>query len=147
MSSLASAPGLSSRIQGLAFTRTWARPKVSSRCMRLASTAREQDAGHVVSHNDTLWSTTDIKHKGLRELFERERSARLPEHLVARIRNILGMLEAARSPRDMDVPGFRLHPLKGRRAGQWSVRVSGDWRIVFRFDSGEAVDVDFVDYH
>ena len=89
----------------------------------------------------------DIKHKGLRELFERERSARLPEHLVARIRNILGMLEATRSSRDMDVPGFRLHPLKGRRAGQWSVRVSGNWRIVFRFDSGEAVDVDFVDYH
>ena len=65
----------------------------------------------------------DIKHKGLRELFEHERSARLPEHLVPRIRNSLGMLEAARSPRDMDVPGFRLHPLKGRRAGQWSVRV------------------------
>ena len=64
----------------------------------------------------------DIRHNGLRELFKRERSARLPEHLVARIRNIPGMLEAARSPRDMDVPGYRLHRLKGRRAGQWSVR-------------------------
>ena len=66
----------------------------------------------------------DIKYKGLRELFEHERSARRPEHLVPRIRNSLGMLEAARSPRDMDLPGFRLHPLKGRRAGQWSVRVA-----------------------
>ena len=47
----------------------------------------------------------------------------------------------------VDEPGFRLHPLKGKRAGQWSVRVSGNWRIVFRFDSGAAVDVDFVDYH
>ena len=91
--------------------------------------------------------TMHFKHKGLRELFERERSARLPQHLVPRLRNILGMLEAARSPLDMDVPGFRLHPLKGRRLGQWSVRVSGNWRIVFRFESGSAVDVELVDYH
>ena len=42
---------------------------------------------------------------------------------------------------------FRLHPLKGGRAGQWSVRVSGNWRVVFRFEDGEAVDVDLVDYH
>lgn len=89
----------------------------------------------------------DIKHKGLRELFEHEHSARLPANLVPRIRNILGMLEAARSPRDMDVPGFRLHPLKGRRAGRWSVRVSGNWRIVFRFETGAAVDVDLTGYH
>ncbi|MDE2764264.1 MAG: type II toxin-antitoxin system RelE/ParE family toxin, partial [Gemmatimonadota bacterium] len=43
--------------------------------------------------------------------------------------------------------GFRLHPLKGDRAGQWSVRVSGNWRVVFRFEDGEAVDVDLIDYH
>ena len=47
----------------------------------------------------------------------------------------------------MDLPGFRLHPLKGDRRGQWSVRVSGNWRIGFRFVDGEAVDVDLVDYH
>ena len=46
-----------------------------------------------------------------------------------------------------DAPGFRLHPLKGDRAGQWSVRVSGNWRVVFRFEDGEAVDVDLIDYH
>ena len=91
--------------------------------------------------------TMNFRHKGLRELFEHERSARLPTHLVPRIRNILGMLEAARSPRDMDVPGFRLHPLKGRRLDQWSVRVSANWRIVFRFENGSAVDVDLVDHH
>ena len=44
-------------------------------------------------------------------------------------------------------PGFRLHPLKGDRAGQWSVRVSANWRVVFRFDDGEVVDVDLIDYH
>ena len=48
---------------------------------------------------------------------------------------------------DADAPGFRLHPLKGDRAGQWSVRVSGNWRVVFRFEDGEAVDVDLIDYH
>jgi addiction module HigA family antidote len=47
----------------------------------------------------------------------------------------------------MDLPGARLHPLSGERAGQWSVKVSGNWRIVFRFEGREAVDVDLVDYH
>lgn len=47
----------------------------------------------------------------------------------------------------MDLPGWGLHPLKGNRSGQWSVQVSGNWRIVFRFDQGEAVDVDLTDYH
>ena len=51
------------------------------------------------------------------------------------------------NPKSADAPGFRLHPLKGDRAGQWSVRVSGNWRVVFRFEDGEAVDVDLVDYH
>ena len=47
----------------------------------------------------------------------------------------------------MELPGYRLHPLRGDRRGQWSVRVSGNWRIVFRFVEGEAVDVDLIDYH
>ena len=56
-------------------------------------------------------------------------------------------LAAAQSAQDMELPGYRLHPLKGDRRGQWSVRVSGNWRIVFRFVEGEAVDVDLIDYH
>ena len=47
----------------------------------------------------------------------------------------------------MDYPGFRLHPLSGNSSGLWSVRVSGNWRVVFRFEEGEAVDVDLIDYH
>ena len=47
----------------------------------------------------------------------------------------------------MDIPGLDLHPLKGQRKGQWSVRVSGNWRVVFRFDNSQAVDVDLTDYH
>ena len=57
------------------------------------------------------------------------------------------MLDEATESRHMNLPGLRLHPLKGARAGQWSVSVSGNWRIVFRFTDGEVVDVDLVDYH
>ena len=57
------------------------------------------------------------------------------------------ILQEAAHPSSADVPGFRLHPLKGDRAGQWSVRDSGNWRVVFRFEDGEAVDVDLIDDH
>lgn len=56
-------------------------------------------------------------------------------------------LQAATKPEDIDSPGFRLHALKGDRSGQWSIRVSGNWRVVFRFADCEVVDVDLVDYH
>ena len=57
------------------------------------------------------------------------------------------MLDEATGPYHMDLPGLRLHPLKGDRAGQWSVSVTGNWRVVFRFADGEVVDVNLVDYH
>ena len=88
-----------------------------------------------------------IRHRGLRALHGRGDSARLPAGLTPRLRRILFRLQEARRPRDADAPGFRPHPLKGARAGQWSVRVSGNWRVVFRFEDGEAVDVDLIDYH
>lgn len=59
----------------------------------------------------------------------------------------LAALETAQSIDDMDIPGFRLHPLKGRRAGTWSISVSRNWRIMFRFDHGDIYDVDYEDYH
>ena len=92
-------------------------------------------------------SPMKIRHKGLRALHERDDRARLPPNLVPRLRRILFRLQEATHPRSADAPGFRLHPLKGDRAGQWSVRVSGNWRVVFRFEDGEAVDVDLIDYH
>ena len=88
-----------------------------------------------------------IRHKGLRALHERDDRARLPAQLVPRLWRILFGLQEATHPWSADAPGFRLHPLKGDRAGQWSVRVSGNWRVVFRFEDGEAVDVDLVDCH
>ena len=67
--------------------------------------------------------------------------------LVAKVERVLARLDEAGEPRDMDLPGFGLHPLKGDREGFWAVRVSGNWRIVFRFDGRNARDVDLVDYH
>ena len=64
-----------------------------------------------------------------------------------RIRRILIDLDVAFSPAEMDRPGYRLHRLRGDRRDVWSVRVSGNWRVVFRFADGEAVDVDLIDYH
>ena len=88
-----------------------------------------------------------IRHKGLRALHERDDRVRLPAGQVPRLRRILFRLQEATHPGSADAPGFRLHPLKGDRAGQWSVRVTGNWRVVFRFEDGEAVDVDLIDYH
>ena len=89
----------------------------------------------------------NFAHKGLRALFEQHDARRLNADQVARIERVLSDLDAAESAYDMDLPGYRLHALKGAQRGLWSVRVSGNWRIVFRFVAGEAVDVDLVDYH
>ncbi len=83
----------------------------------------------------------------MRVLHQCDNAARLPAGLVPRLRRILFRLQEAAHPGSADAPGFRLHPLKSDRAGQWSVRVSGNWRVVFRFEGGEAVDVDLIDYH
>ncbi|MCY4209766.1 MAG: type II toxin-antitoxin system RelE/ParE family toxin [Gammaproteobacteria bacterium] len=86
-----------------------------------------------------------IRHKGLRMLYERDDPARLPASLVPRLRRILFRLQEATHPGSAAAPGFRLHPLKGDRVGEWSVRVSGNWRVVFRFEGDEVVDVDLID--
>ena len=89
-----------------------------------------------------------IKHSGLRALYERGDGSRLSADLVVpRLRRILLRLEGASRPSNMSVPGYHLHSLKGNRRGLWSVRVSGNWRVVFRFEGTEAVDVDLIDYH
>ncbi|GBE10672.1 plasmid maintenance system killer protein [bacterium BMS3Bbin12] len=61
--------------------------------------------------------------------------------------DILSVLDRSREPGDMDLPGFRLHPLKGELKGHYAVSVSGNWRVTFRFEQGRAVDVDYADYH
>ncbi len=88
-----------------------------------------------------------VRHKGLRELYETGRSRRLDARQLKRIRIILTRLDASSQPEDMDLPGLRLHRLKGDLRGVWAVDVSGNWRIIFRFEHGEPCDVDLVDYH
>ena len=89
-----------------------------------------------------------IRHRGLRALAEQNRTRQLPPDLVPKLRRVLTLLDEARHPGDLaDQPGYPLHPLKGDMAGLWSIRVSGNWRVVFGFKDREAVDVDLVDYH
>ncbi len=88
-----------------------------------------------------------FRHKDLQLLYEKGDARRLPPAQVGRIERILARLDEATEPADMDLPGFRLHPLKGDLDGCWSVRVSGNWRVVFRFEGLHACDVDLVDYH
>lgn len=89
-----------------------------------------------------------VRHKGLRRLVDRNKSSGLPPHLVPRIQRILAALEVATGPADLaSLPSLALHPLKGQYRGFWGISVSGNWRIRFRFEGIEAVDVDFVDYH
>lgn len=88
-----------------------------------------------------------FRHKGLKRLYE-DTNARgvIAEHVV-KLRDILVRLDAARAVADMDLPGFRLHPLKGEDKGFWSVTVRANWRVVFRFADRDAFDVDYLDYH
>lgn len=89
----------------------------------------------------------NFKHRGLRRLYERDDPRAInPEHL-AKLRNILARLDVARAPDDMDLPGFRLHLLKGDRSGTWAVTVRANWRVTFRFAGDDVADVQYEDYH
>lgn len=88
-----------------------------------------------------------IRHKGLRRLYEDDdRRGVVSEH-AERLRDILARLDASTTVADMDMPGFRLHPLKGELKGFWAVTVRANWRVIFRFAEGDALDVDYLDYH
>jgi proteic killer suppression protein len=89
-----------------------------------------------------------FRHKGLRRLFEDDDARGVPPELVRRLRSILTFLNATSAPgQAAPFPGLRLHPLKGEMRGMWSLSVSGNWRVVFRFEGGDAHDVDLLDYH
>ena len=88
-----------------------------------------------------------FRHQGLKRLFEQGDRRHVRADQVAKVRRILGRLDAASAEADVDAPGFRLHPLKGELRGFWAVEVSANWRIIFRFEGGDALDVDLLDYH
>ena len=84
-----------------------------------------------------------FRHRGLKAFYEGRTERRVaPEH-AGRLRDILAALDHSSGPEGMDLPGFRLHALKGH----YAVSVSGNWRVTFRFEDGAAADVDYVDYH
>jgi len=88
-----------------------------------------------------------FRHKGLRTFFEDDDRRKIPAAQGVKIARILARLNEAVKAHDMGLPGYGLHPLKGDLAGFWSVSVSGNWRIIFRFENGTAYDVDLIDYH
>jgi len=88
-----------------------------------------------------------FRHKGLRKFFVSGTTSGVRSDHAKRLRLILGRLSAATVPSDMALPGLRLHPLKGNLAGYFAVDVSGNWRVIFRFEMQDVIDVNYVDYH
>ena len=88
-----------------------------------------------------------FKHRGLKRLYERGDASGIRPDLRKTVEEILSVLDAAESPEALNLPGYRLHPLKGNLKGFWSVTVRANWRIVFRFEKTDACDVEMIDYH
>ena len=88
-----------------------------------------------------------FKHRGLEKYFYNDDQSRINQEHTARIIRILDRLDASLKPQDMNLPGYKLHKLSGKEKGTWSVWVSGNWRVTFKFDKNNAVDVNYTDYH
>jgi proteic killer suppression protein len=88
-----------------------------------------------------------FRHRGLKRLYENDDRREVSPQQANKIARMLARLDAATRPQELNLPGFRLHPLKGDLAGYWSITVSANWRIIFRFEGDNATDVDLVDYH
>ena len=88
-----------------------------------------------------------IQHKGLRLLFEDDNTSKLNAHLLERIREILSLLDTAETIEEMNIPGYRLHKLSGDLREYYSIKVSANYGIIFRFEAGSVFDVDYMDYH
>jgi proteic killer suppression protein len=88
-----------------------------------------------------------FRHRGLKRLYEDDDPRGVLAEHVPKLRNILARLDAANSQEDLNLPGFRLHPLRGEYKGFWAVTVRANWRVIFRIAVGNAIDVDYLDYH
>ena len=89
----------------------------------------------------------EFRHRGLQRFWENDDTSRLNPNYIERISSILDDLAVATRPEHMNNPGYRLHQLSGNRRGLWSVRVSANWRITFRFSENQAIDINLEDYH
>lgn len=88
-----------------------------------------------------------FRHKGLKRLYQDDDARGLNADHVEKLRRILARLDIAKVPQELDLPGYRLHPLKGDLEGFWSVTVQANWRVVFRMEEGQVFDADYTDYH
>jgi proteic killer suppression protein len=88
-----------------------------------------------------------FRHRGLRRFYTHDDRRGLNSEQAAKLARILAFLNRAAHPEDMNLPGFKLHALKGNLTGYWSVTVRANWRIIFRFEDGDVIDVDLIDYH
>lgn len=88
-----------------------------------------------------------FRHKGLEALYNDNQTKGVSQALVKRLRQILALLDSAKRVEDMNLPGLKLHILKGNLKGYHAVSVSGNWRIIFQFAEGKAHHVDLIDYH
>ncbi len=88
-----------------------------------------------------------FKDRSLKRFYERGDDSRIRPDLTGRVQTILGRLDIAECIDDLRIHSFRLHPLKGARKGFWSITVRANWRIIFRFNNGNVLDVEMIDYH
>jgi toxin HigB-1 len=88
-----------------------------------------------------------FKHRGLKRLYEHGDLGGIRPDLLDRVGDILSRLDNADTAQAMNLPGYRLHRLKGKLKGIWSVTVNANWRVVFRLEDEDAFDVDLIDYH
>jgi toxin HigB-1 len=88
-----------------------------------------------------------FRHPGIEEFFNNGAKAGIQPKHANRLRLQLGVLDKAEKESDMNLPGWRWHPLKGQEAGRWSVTVNGNWRLTYAFEDGDAILVDYEDYH
>jgi proteic killer suppression protein len=90
---------------------------------------------------------SSFKHRGLERFFNKGVKSGIQAKHAERLRLILGRLNVSLSPRDMALPGLNLHELSGDRKGTWAVKVSGNWRVTFKFEDQDVASVDYEDYH
>ena len=102
-------------------------------------------AHHAIHYHMNMINS--FRHKGLRKYFESGSLAGIQPAHANRLKMQLAALDTAQTIEDMDIPGFRLHPLKGNEHGRWSILVNGNWRITFEFENGNAHVLDYEDYH
>jgi proteic killer suppression protein len=88
-----------------------------------------------------------FRHKGLKQLFETGSQRGITPQASPRLLLIMDAIDVAENPGELNLPGFHLHELKGNRKGTWSIRVTGNLRITFRFEAADALDLDLEDYH